>query len=157
MYRSLPPIAIVLGVGGLVPFLVFGLGAVGGDTPRPFAMLGLLAYGAVILSFLGGVHWGFVLAGEDDDKPAGTRLSLGVVPSLIGWAAVLISSFANGFFSLAALIAGFVASVMIEHRASKRDLVPPGYMALRWGLSMVVILMLTSVLVLRLFGARIML
>ena len=55
------------------------------------AQFSLAAYSAVILAFLGAVHWGFALSSPD--MPASlARQSLiwGVVPSLLGWLAVVL-------------------------------------------------------------------
>ena len=66
MNRSLPPFAVVLGVAGLIPFVACAIGALalrGDDAER--VTLALIGYGAVILAFLGGVHWGFALPTPD--------------------------------------------------------------------------------------------
>jgi hypothetical protein len=153
----MPLLAIVLGIAGLIPFIVCGLGAVSVDAGTSARMMvALVGYGAVILSFLGGVHWGFALGGMAPGSPAPVtvagnrfvtaeraRLVLGVVPSLIGWVALLL------------LIAGFIATVVVEHQASQRQLVPlAGYIWLRWGLTVVVVAMLVTVLTLRTLGQR---
>ena len=157
MFRTLPPIAFILGVAGLIPFILFGLFAVGGDTRSLLSVQGLIAYGGVILSFLGGVHWGLALSERDEEEPVKSRLSLGVVPSLVGWVAILISLISRPVFGVALLIVGYIALVTAEHRAHKLDLMPAGYMAMRWIISVAVIAILTTVLVLRLAGARILL
>jgi hypothetical protein len=54
---------------------------------RPYAALGLAAYGALIASFLGGIHWG--LAMRLPQAPA-RLLVWGVVPSLLAWPAVMM-------------------------------------------------------------------
>ena len=80
---------LCLGYGGLVPFV--GLALVMWLVPPQFQVdvaLALLAYGALIASFLGGVHWGTgFLMGE-----AAPRMQFvwGVVPSLLGWLALLL-------------------------------------------------------------------
>ncbi len=51
--------------------------------------MALLSYGAVIVSFLGGIHWG--LAMRASPVPV-ARLVWGVLPSLLGWLAVLLDS-----------------------------------------------------------------
>ena len=94
-----------LGFGGLVPFV--GLAAALwaarlGDWPfRPLISLALLAYGAVIASFLGAIHWGLVMR----EAPARSMPSLvwGVVPSLLGWVVVLLGT-AKGLVLIAALL-----------------------------------------------------
>ena len=151
MTRRLPSLATLLGLGGLVPFIACGFGAVWITEPVNAARLlaGLITYAAVILSFLGAVHWGLALAEETGlaDRP---RLVLGVLPALIGWAALLV------FFlqhqpdaALAILAAGFVAVVAVEQRGVGQALMPRGYIALRWVLTVVVVAVLLAVLVIR--------
>ncbi len=160
MTHRLPLLAILLGIAGLIPFIVCGLGALTINLARAQAMLwGLMGYGAVILSFLGGVHWGFALAppeGELMQTPRAQRLRLvlGVVPALIGWAALFSSLALPSWLGLCLLIAGFIGTAVVEHRGSQRGLVPLRYMWLRWGLTAVVVAMLVTVLTLRILGQR---
>ena len=78
-----------LGLSGLLPFvgeaLVLAL-ATGPDW-QALAGRGLVAYGALIASFLGGIHWGLVMKGV---PRADQRLAWGVAPSLLAWAAFFI-------------------------------------------------------------------
>lgn len=151
--RRLPLLAVLLGLGGLIPFLACGFGAVWLDDPVRAAELlaALIAYGAVILSFLGAVHWGFAL--EDQvglaDRP---RLFLGIMPALIGWAALLALLVGVPLASLATLAMGFLVVIAVEHRAATRGLMPRGYLALRWVLTATVVLDLAAVLVIRAAG-----
>lgn len=84
------PLAWALGLAGLLPFLAGA--ALQWFTPPGWRMLAasaLLTYGAVIVSFLGGIHWGLAMrAGQ----PAPARLVWGVVPSLLGWLGILLDS-----------------------------------------------------------------
>ncbi len=164
MSPRLPPAAVILGLLGLIPFIGLGIAAlsVPNEPQAQRYLLALVAYGAVVLAFLGGIHWGFVLhpalpegMGPDSRRDA-TRLGLGVLPSLIGWAAVVPAAFAVPEVGLAVLIAGYLATVLGEHQLRRRGaLLPSGYMALRWGLSVVVLVVLVTVLALRLIGAKI--
>lgn len=162
--NRLPAAAIGLGLAGLIPFIGLGIAALAtvDEVQAGRYLLALLAYGAVTLAFLGGVHWGFVLhpgalpdgmsAGERRDA---TRLGLGVLPSLVGFAALLTPLLVVPEVGLAVLIVGYLATVATEARLRRRDLVPASYMALRWGLSIVVLIVLVTVLALRLIGAKI--
>ena len=152
MQRSLPPLALVLGLAGLVPFAACGYGAV--STYGEPAAQALAAYGAVILAFLGGVHWGLALP-EPSGRGANARIGFGVVPSLIGWVALLLVVAVSAEAGLALLVVGFAALTVVEARAAKACLMPPGYMALRYALSAGVITILAAVLVMRLFGIHI--
>ena len=159
--RRLPSIAVILGVAGLIPFIGCGLGAVSPTVDADRYMAALLGYGAVILAFLGAVHWGFVLEDPEPDpvaRPArrdAARLVLGVIPALIGWAALLTPIVLTAEVGLAVLIAGHIATVVTEAHLRRRGLVPPGYMLLRWALSVVVVVTLVTVMTVRLLGARI--
>ena len=148
---------MLLGLGGLIPFLAAGLGAVSLDPVQAGRMLAaLIAYGAVILAFLGAVHWGFALAPLPSlPQVQRARLLLGVAPALIGWAALLMTIALPAEAALALLIAGFIATLAAEARAGGQGLVPAGYVWLRWGLSIVTVAVLVTVLVLRLLGAHV--
>lgn len=158
MNRTLPPLAVMLGVAGLIPFLACSVGALslrGEDAER--VTLALMSYGAVILSFLGGVHWGFALPTPDAPGPRQAerrRLGLGVLPSLAGWLALLFPLIAAPELGLALLAAGFVATVAVEARATERGLMSRSYLWLRWGLSATVATCLLAVLCGRLLGVH---
>lgn len=130
--RTPPLAAIGLGAAGLLPFLAGLLG-----TLAPSLAIvgpeGLLGYGAVILSFLGGVHWGLAMMRGD----AGWRaLGASVVPSLVGWAALLAGGRA-GLFGLAVAFAALLVYDLGEIRAGRA---PGWYAALRWPLTAIVCL-----------------
>jgi hypothetical protein len=166
MTHRLPLLAWVLGLGGLIPFVALGIGATTMQQDwAARALLGLLGYGACILSFLGAVHWGlgfaeFGYAAAPGAPQAASilqaRLVLGVVPSLIGWAALLVAFLGLPSVALAVLIAGFIATVIIEAQANRRGLLPPGYIWLRWVLSAGVIVVLTAAALSLVTGQRIM-
>jgi len=164
----MPLLAILLGIAGLIPFVVCGLGAMSVDpTLAARMMTALIGYSAVILSFLGGVHWGFALGGGApvpavaDASTANRFLTaergrLGLVPPLIGWLALLLQMSLLEWAALLVLIAGFIATVVVEHQASRRMLLlPVGYVWLRWGLTIVVTAMLVTVVTVRLLGRHI--
>jgi hypothetical protein len=158
--RSLPPIAILLGAAGLIPFVAGSLGAtmLQGDGGTR-SLLALQAYAAVILAFLGGVHWGIALeAGANQAEQAQRlRFGLGVVPSLVGWAGLLATFIGLPLIGLGIIAAGFIAQTIVEARAAQAGLLQKPYMALRWVLSIIVILCLVSVLIVLSFGGHVVL
>ena len=152
MHRSLPLLAWLLGVAGLIPFFACGYLALTPDgAPGTMA---LLAYGAVILAFLGGVHWGLALP-EPSGRRERERLGLGVIPSLVGWVGLLLGIAGIPAGGLAIVIAGFIATTVVEARATRAGLLPRSYMALRYGLSTTVVAVLGAVLLLRLFSVHV--
>jgi len=134
-----PASAAWLGGAGALPFVALALAAVGLDgAASAIARDALAAYGAVILSFLGGVHWGlgmarFGPAGAPDGMAR--RLVISVLPSLIGWAAL----FAAPPASLSLLAAAFALMLWLDIIATGRGEAPSWYPALRWPLSAVVV------------------
>ena len=158
MSRPLPKFAILLGLAGLVPFAACGLGAVSPDPElSERSLLALAAYGAVILAFLGGVHWGFALdsSGSPTQRVQRLRFGLGVPPSLAGWAGLLLAFMGLPLLGVVVLIAGVTATTAVEARAARRDLMPRSYMMLRWVLSAGVLVCLCGVVLVRLLGGRI--
>ncbi len=102
MLSQPPTIATCLGYGGLVPFVGFSVAlCFGGSAWRGFCTTALLAYGAVIASFLGAIHWGFAMRNVSGQQ---IRPYLwGVVPSLVAWLALLANPVA-GLSLLAGLL-----------------------------------------------------
>jgi hypothetical protein len=86
-----------LGYAGLIPFvgLTLLLWLVHADL-QPFVALGLSAYGAVIVSFLGGIHWGIGLRYAATETPGHSfHLVWGSAPPLIAWVALLMPAYAG--------------------------------------------------------------
>ena len=91
-----------MGYAGLIPFV--GLALIMQFLPltnRPPAVAALVAYGAVITTFLGAIHWG--LAMRDAQTVQAVPFVWGVIPSLVAWLALLLSP-ALGLWILAVLL-----------------------------------------------------
>jgi hypothetical protein len=86
-----PQIANRLAYAGLIPF-VMGAALVWLVWPeaQPYVTASLSAYAAVIVSFLGGIHWGI---GFRSGEPR--AFVWGVVPSLAAWVAVVMQPYAG--------------------------------------------------------------
>jgi hypothetical protein len=79
--------AIALGIGGLFPFVFLALTIWFGGPWRGFATGALMAYGAIIISFLGGLHWGLAMRERVPPKAA---LFWGISAALLAWVSVLL-------------------------------------------------------------------
>jgi hypothetical protein len=139
---SAPPAAIWLGVMGLLPFVALAAASVVSEPP-PLAHVAfaLTAYGAAILSFLGGIHWGLAIGGYGSERGHGApfrRLGVSVLPSMLGWAALLLPLSA-GLYLLAA---GFSLLLLYDLRASRTGQAPPWYPSLRLPLTLAVVVAL---------------
>lgn len=130
-----------LGYGGLAPFAFFGVAAWFGSSDwQPFALHALAVYAAVILSFLGAIHWGLSLADRRHQVLGLAGPVWAVLPSIVAWAALLLPSTPG----LAVLLVLFPLVLWVD-RASLRALaLPPGYLTLRGYLTLGAVLFLLS-------------
>jgi hypothetical protein len=134
MWTGNPPkSAIILGGMGLIPFVSLALIIVAG--PQEFvvgARLALTSYGALILSFLGGVHWGYCIGNSKSEVASNvTRLVVSVIPSLVAWGA-LVLPIHIGLFGLAG---SFLAMLVLDTASVYWGWVPTWYPKLRWPLT----------------------
>lgn len=124
----LPPPARLLGLAGLLPFVACALVVfLAEGWTRNLALQALAAYGAVILAFLGAVHWGFALAGSDGPA-AWPRLIGGVLPALWAWAAIAVLPASLACLMLAV---GLALTLAAEELALRRGLTIASYQGLR--------------------------
>ncbi|XP_033821233.1 transmembrane protein 69 [Periophthalmus magnuspinnatus] len=86
-----PKPALYLGFSGLLPFVCPTLFMAVTENFIPEIAYAQVAYGASILSFLGGARWGFTLPPSSPAKPDWINLANSVVPSLLAWVAMLMS------------------------------------------------------------------
>jgi len=137
---SLPRPVAWLGYGGLLPFLALAA-AVLLRLEEDLARAALVGYGAVILSFVGALHWGFAMLLPGLDEAERTRLfAWSTVPALVAWPALLAPPPLAAFI----LMAGFVAHYLHDRRLARRADLPAWYLPLRLQLSSVACLSLVA-------------
>jgi len=147
-------IAVAFSLLGLVPLVFFAFGAVGHIPETAERMLvALIDYAALILSFSGGVHWGLALL-PGAARPS-ARFGASVVPLIVAWVGLVLAQMVSPTVALAVLIVGYLAMLLTEHQAAQRLQVPPRYMLIRWGFSVVSMVMMVMVLILRSIGQTI--
>ena len=139
MTKDIPRLPLWLGLGGLVPFWIAGVGI--WIVAAPWALLLLyaqLAYAALITSFLGAVHWGVVLgraaalAEPHLDPRAPTMLVWGVVPALAAWVIILGTPFVGVVWLGPLLMIVLLATAYFaDIQAANAGLMPPWYLRLR--------------------------
>lgn len=129
----------LLTIGGVLPFLLLMLACWVVDIEWLGVFIrGQLAWGIAVLSFLGGIQWGAVLARNDLVEDQVRRaLVWGIVPTLIAW----ISTLAGGF-GFAVLMIGFVLAYQAEKRHAGWLGLPEWFLTLRFRVTAAVIAML---------------
>lgn len=98
-----------LGYAGLIPFALGLVLMVLADDPMRghFGSRLLIAYGAVILSFLGAVHWGWCLRDAGLTAPPGPQLAWAVMPALFAWVSLLLPTKTGLLLQAAAFLAAY--------------------------------------------------
>jgi hypothetical protein len=136
---NIPRAALFLGVAGLIPF--FGLSAAIAlhlQTPYGSASLWLAAYGAIILSFMGGAQWGIAVAWPSHGENVRAYL-VSVIPALVAWPALFLPI----TWALATLSVTFACLLGYDLWTVRRGEAPEWYGQLRLGLTAAVVLCLT--------------
>lgn len=126
----------LLGYAGLLPFFGLAIGVHlfdGATAARAFASV--QHYAAVILTFVGAVHWGRALALPQNTTAEHRRLYWAVTPSLLGWLALSLPL----DLSMAVFIAAFALCWWIDRSLYKDIDGGNWYMAMRGHLTIGVI------------------
>ena len=122
--KTLKQWANILGYSGTIPLISLAVillldassttPAASGPAASGLAASALHLYGAIILSFLGGLHWGRIACNPDIKPSDKWFLIYSVIPSLMGWSSYLLSDIWQGAALM--LIAGFIISYVIDIR-----------------------------------------
>ena len=131
-----PRAAALLGYAGAIPFItaaviVFFL------YPRDEAQTVLaiqIGYGAVILSFLGGIRWALAMLFPEDEALL-KKLALSALPALTGWVALIVPP----AWGLPLLIVAFWAQASSDVAATKRNKAPRWYGGYRVRITILVV------------------
>lgn len=126
--HEIPPLPLAIGLLGLAPFIGLALatalaGREAGGLDAPYA---LTVYAAVILSFMGGAHWGLALRHPARDVRAALYVGAALSPAW-AWAGV----FAGGAVGLGLLAAGLAAQGAADGLYAGRFAAPRWYPRLR--------------------------
>lgn len=125
-----------LGFAGVIPFAVMTLACwmAHPDWLGVF-IKGQLAYGILILSFLGGIHWGATMvSGELSAAQTKKAMVWSVTPALIAWFATMV-----GGFGFAVLMAGYIGTYQVDRRLFAWYRLPEWFIRLRFILTCVVV------------------
>ena len=144
--RRVPAGAAWLGGAGALPFVMFAfLPLAGLSLPGLDPVTTLVAYGAVILSFMGGIQWGWAMTQAEAADSLFRPLTISILPALVGWVAVLLP----GTAALVALSTAFAFVLAVDIAAAAAGHTPAWYPRLRWPLTVVVIASLLAAIPIR--------
>ncbi|KAK2835185.1 hypothetical protein Q5P01_015669 [Channa striata] len=138
-----PKPALYLGFAGLIPFVTPALVMAVTECYFPELAFAQLAYGASIVSFLGGARWGFALPESSPAKPDWINLSNSVVPPLLAWVAMLMS---NSIVPAATMVI-MGLGISLHYDLSLLPTYPRWFKALRAVLTMVAFFSLLATLI----------
>ncbi len=131
-----PRLAVGLAMAALVPFVTGALGLwVTPEAWRMWVMDELLAFAAVILAFMGAIHWGLAMRADETSNNAPVQLGLSVIPPLLGWFALSLPI----DFAIPVFFFAFGTLYFADIWAVKHGLAPTWYPQLRRPISLVVI------------------
>ncbi len=139
-----------MGYGGLLPFLALAVQcAIDPDSGGLWRSI-LLGYGAVILSFVGALHWAFAMTLPELTDAKRTECYVwSVVPALIGWVAASIPiglmwqwPQKTTLLESALMIVAFLVHYQQDRRLTRVASLPAWYLPLRLRLTFVAALCL---------------
>ncbi|CAI5996186.1 unnamed protein product [Closterium sp. NIES-64] len=150
---SVPLVPLVLGLAGAIPFVALAP-PICSLIPLPELLAtqpaaAQAAYGAAILAFLGGPHWGLAMAryaattseaSLGNFSVAAARYTWSVAPSLAAWVALLLPD--GPKFAL--LLSSFLLVLGVDTVFVRMALVPAWYLPLRVLLSSIALLSLAA-------------
>lgn len=117
-----------LGYGGLLPFAGLAALVILEPSHGAFWSMALSAYGAVILSFVGALHWAFamLLPGLSPGQRR-YRYVWSTVPALMGWIGLLLTPITGSMV----LVLGFIAHLLHDRHLVQQVTLPAWYWPLR--------------------------
>ncbi len=150
--EPIPKPALYLGLAGLLPFVWGALTALsptlsgwamGFVTPMYVGAYVSLTYGTIILAFMSGVLWGFASRATEGSSPMDYVFS--VIPAL--WAFFMVNGQDAGASAIN-LAAGFAGLLLLDWHFWKKGAAPDWWLGLRAGLTVVVLICLSVLIVL---------
>lgn len=130
----LPKSVTWLGYGGLLPFVGLSTLALVEPSHSMIFRAALIAYGAVIFSFVGALHWAFAMTIPVMPSQLRSKSYVwSVVPALLAWTTYFLPVLVGAVI----LILGFIAQYYRDCKLVKQVSLPDWYLPLRLRLTIV--------------------
>lgn len=101
-----------LGYLGIIPF--FGSGLLLTDIAANQIISAIHSYAAIILTFIGALHWGRAISNNNNEQPS-RLLIISIIPSLIAW----ISFFMQPACAFFTLLIAFLLLLLFDYQQYK--------------------------------------
>lgn len=135
----------IFGYAGSVPFLVLaGLSYYFPQSQEEvllFVVQAQVGYAAIILSFLGGIHWPFALqprGKRSQGKVYGKQMSNAMLPSIFGFMIVILSLSGMADIALLCCVGLFWLVYVIDQIFLSKSDFPDGYFSFRRNITLIV-------------------
>lgn len=139
---------VLYGYAGIIPFAIIALTMMFVDVTSSEELKagGMLqvAYGAMILSFLGGIHWGQAIPRHHT-----RQITFSMIPTIAGFVMFILAVFGLVFTALIGTAVMFFVVYEADKRMMPVEYLPPGYFRYRRNLTFIVVglLIVTAVTV----------
>ena len=141
----------IFGYAGAVPFLVLaGLAFYFPSSQEEvlnFVAQAQVGYAAIILSFLGGIHWPFSLqprGKRSQGKMYGKQMSNAMLPSIFGFMALILALSGMEDIALFCCVGLFWMVYVIDQIFLSKSDFPEGYFAFRLNITLIVTIALLA-------------
>ncbi|MEM7651364.1 MAG: DUF3429 domain-containing protein [Pseudomonadota bacterium] len=133
---KLDKLPIYFGYAGALPFVLFMLITLLLNEPKHVQLLSFLqlSYGAMILSFLGGIHWGQALPSGNNKQ-----LSFSMVPTVTCLGLMIWTFAVDPVLPLFAMAALFWIVFKADQKYMPKDFISAEYFTFRKRLTMIVV------------------
>ena len=135
---ALPRAAHVAGYAGLLPQIIAAAMVFVSDELRWIGLASAYGYAAFILSFLGGIWWGFGVIARQENARAGPIFFAAVAPSLIAFLSYVPWIWGLDWPGPSMLLLGLclIFSPLVDRWLQTQCHLPVGWMQMRWALSL---------------------
>lgn len=142
----MPALYKIFGYAGALPFLAlaglsFYFGSIEQEGVVTLITQAQVGYAAIILSFLGGVHWPFAVqprGGRSQGLMYGKQMSNAVLPSIFGFMAVILSLTGMADIALLCCAGLFWLVYVIDSVFLNKSEFPDGYFTFRLIMTVIV-------------------
>ncbi|NXY72895.1 TMM69 protein, partial [Glareola pratincola] len=142
--KDSPKPALYLSLAGLIPFASVPLSMAIQGTYYPELAFAQITYGAVTVSFLGGMRWGFALPENSPAKPDWLNLANSTVSPLLAWQALLFQDITHG-----AIMLVMALGIALHYDVSLLPTYPRWFKVLRVAGTLVMVLSLLATALLK--------